>query len=119
MWNDVILQLIASIISMPDKSPSIGSDFLKYFPYPSQFLLNKNYRDNGYLPKMSTAEYGDLVCFTGSDSDNYNEMPLFFHNLNFFFCGRDESVVFSSSSSSSSSSEKIRLILFIKTLLFC
>ena len=35
MWNDVILQLIASLISMPDKSPSIGSDFLKYFSYPS------------------------------------------------------------------------------------
>ena len=68
---------------------------------------------------MSTTEYGDLVCFTGSDSDNYNEMLLFFHNLNFFFCGRDESAVFSSSSSSSSSScEKIRLILYIKTLLF-
>ena len=66
---------------------------------------------------MSTAEYGDLFCFTRSDSDNYNEMSLFFHNLNFFFCGRDESAVFSSSSSSSSC-EKIRLILYIKTLLF-
>ena len=65
---------------------------------------------------MSTAEYGDLVCFTVSDSDNYNEMPLFFHNLNFFFCGRDESAVFFFSSSSSF--KKIRLILYIKTLLF-
>ena len=77
-------------------------------------MLNKNYRDNGYLPEMSIAEYGDLVCFTGSDSDNYNEMPLFFHNLNFFFYGRDESAVFYSSFSS----KKIRLILYIKTLLF-
>ena len=55
--------------------------------------VESNYRDNGYLPEMSTAEYGDFVCFTGSDSDNYNEMPLFFHNLNFFLVfGRDERV---------------------------
>ena len=37
--------------------------------------------------------FRDLVCFIGSDNDNYNEMPLFFHNLNFFLVfGRDERV---------------------------
>ena len=53
--------------------------------------------------------FRDLVCFTGSDNDNYNEMPLFFHNLNFFLAfGRDERVQYLFLSVSSFSSEKMR-----------
>ena len=40
-------------------------------------IIKKIIRDNGYIPERITVEYRDLVCFTGSFSDNHiNEMPL-------------------------------------------
>ena len=36
--------------------------------------------------------FRDLVCFTGSDSDNYNEMPLFSQSKFLHVFGRDERV---------------------------
>ena len=46
--------------------------------------------------------FKDLVCFIGSDNDNYNKMSFFFHNLNFFLVfDRDERVQYLSLSVSS------------------